>query len=158
MIIYLILIIAAIYLAYQFLLKKSADLPVVEREKFVKRSLWILGGVLLALLAFAKGNVILGAIATLFAFIVRIIPVLIKLFPVFRFFMRQGQENNNQPIVKTSMDKTRAAEILGVAENATKQEIIAAHKRLMQKIHPDKGGSAALAAEINAAKDVLLKK
>ena len=54
------------------------------------------------------------------------------------------------------MTADQAREILGVKSNATREEIIKAHKRMMQKVHPDRGGSDYLAAQINQAKDTLL--
>ena len=55
------------------------------------------------------------------------------------------------------LDKNEALDILGLDFNATKDDIIAAHKKLIEKNHPDKGGSDYLSAKINKARDVLLK-
>lgn len=54
-----------------------------------------------------------------------------------------------------SADDARA--ILGVEADAGPEEIQAAYTRLMRRTHPDAGGSAGLAAQLNAARDRLLK-
>ena len=55
-----------------------------------------------------------------------------------------------------AMTRAEALEILGLAEGADEDTIRAAHRRLMRSAHPDQGGSAWLAARINAARDFLL--
>ena len=50
-----------------------------------------------------------------------------------------------------------ARDLLGVSETASKAEIRAAYNRLMRMAHPDHGGTAGLAAQLNAARDRLLK-
>lgn len=47
--------------------------------------------------------------------------------------------------------------VLGLNPGATREEIKAAHRNLIRRSHPDQGGTAYLAAKVNAAKDVLLK-
>lgn len=57
---------------------------------------------------------------------------------------------------RVDMSRQEALSVLGLAEGASSDEIRAAHRRLIQRVHPDVGGSADLAARINRAKDVLL--
>ena len=132
-----------------------------QRNKSLRTGLlYGLAGILLLL-------VITGRIPWLFAFISAAIPWLNRAM-IFREFWNRlmGQRSRSddsasqsgaaRPFRGTSLSVSEAYEILGLQPGATEEEIIRAHKIMMQKNHPDRGGSDYLASKINAAKDVLL--
>jgi DnaJ family protein C protein 19 len=85
-------------------------------------------------------------------------PVL-RAFGIWQIIKRfSNSSNSNSNMNSTSvMDKAQARQVLEVGDDASHEDIISAHKRLMAKNHPDKGGSTYIASQINQAKDVLLK-
>ncbi len=83
--------------------------------------------------------------------------MLLKSYIVLRRRTRDAHSGNAGTRADGTMTSDEALSILGLKPGATHEHVITAHKRLMQKIHPDRGGSSYLAAKINQAKDVLLK-
>lgn len=77
-------------------------------------------------------------------------------------FARKGQafgggqqQEASPPFANPGRDE--ALQILGLTGNPSREEIITAHRRLINKLHPDRGGSDFLAARVNQARDILLK-
>ena len=77
------------------------------------------------------------------------------------YLLRSGSQGFQEaedfkPSGFTDLSKDEAYSVLGLEPGASEQDIIKAHKRLMQRMHPDRGGSDYLAAKINSAKDKLI--
>lgn len=105
-----------------------------------------LGAALVGAVLSAKGKPVIGA------------PILIG---AALFFAGQGKLRRKgrtaTPTPLPPQDIAQARALLGVAPDADADMIRAAHRRLIASVHPDKGGTEALAAQINAARDLLLR-
>ena len=161
----LILLLAVIGIAL-LLWYKISNAPADKRKNLI---FWSVTGTVIGILVvlaitgrmhwlYAVG----GAIA---AFIPRVMSAL-KYLPLLNRFRQQytqqsgpGQSSGQQSAgrrTKGKMTADEARQVLGIKPGASKEEIIQAHKRMMQKVHPDRGGSDYLAAQINEARDTLL--
>ncbi|MCW6510554.1 DnaJ domain-containing protein [Lichenifustis flavocetrariae] len=69
-----------------------------------------------------------------------------------------GAETGHRGGRSAGMPDHEAYHVLGLAEGANREEIARAHRRLMKKYHPDHGGSTEMAARVNEAKDVLMRR
>ncbi len=132
-----------------------------EKKKLV---IWSIAGSAIAVLGFlaitGRLNFITAAITGAVAMLPKAAQLL-RYLPILSKLRQQAnnpnqQQNNQQAPSQTAMSQKQACEILGIQTDASKEEIIKAHKRMMQKVHPDRGGSDYLAAQINQAKDTLL--
>ena len=85
-------------------------------------------------------------------------------FVLLQAFLLRNSRNGAQPgdsaggttASYADFSEDEAYKILGLEVGASKDDIVKAHRRLMQRLHPDRGGSDYLAAKINAAKDKLI--
>ncbi len=139
--------------------------PAQKVSSAFKKVLLIIGVVMLLIFAatgklngiFALFGILIAAIARLSPFLLRFAPDLHRLWFLFRKDRQQHSGRQNASGAKRGrMSKAEAYDILGLPPGASRDEIIQAHRRLMQKNHPDRGGSDFLASKINEAKKTLL--
>ena len=78
--------------------------------------------------------------------------------PRWREDIDDGATAGRGPTRSGKMSEEEAYQILGLQPGASADDIGRAHRSLMMKLHPDQGGSTYLAARVNEAKDVLLRR
>ncbi|MBT5292449.1 MAG: DnaJ domain-containing protein [Cellvibrionales bacterium] len=92
-----------------------------------------------------------------------LLPIIFKSLPLLAPFLKRAQaeqshsDANSNTVNSSDMSKDEAFAILGLDNSASEEEIVMAHRRLIQKLHPDTGGNEYLATQLNLAKEVLLK-
>ena len=78
--------------------------------------------------------------------------------PGWREHAQHHAGSGTRPTTGGKMTEEEAYQILGLQRGASTEEISRAHRSLIKKLHPDQGGTTYLAARINEAKDVLLRR
>jgi hypothetical protein len=78
--------------------------------------------------------------------------------PTWREHAQAGSTAETAGWSSGKMTEEEAYQILGLHPGASARDISNAHRALMKKLHPDQGGSTYLAARVNEAKDVLMRR
>lgn len=160
-----------------FMILKQWGALTPDRKKAAtwKAALVVLGAVLLFMVLTGRVHVLVAAVAALIPLLKKL-PALLRFAPLFsRIYQqqgpgghghsgygqegqRQGGQGRGRSASSGNMSVKEACDILGVDQDCSQEDIILAHRRLMQKLHPDRGGNDYLAAKVNEAKTVLLNR
>tara|TARA_B110000116_G_C16798713_1_gene568700 strand:- start:4902 stop:5402 length:501 start_codon:yes stop_codon:yes gene_type:complete len=143
--------------------KHSRQLPAAQRRAFIWRISIIALIAATVILTIAGKMHWLGAlIAASIPFAGKAISVAMRVLPFWQAQKnrqskaKQRDQDDNKPKKSVDMDIVEAQEVLGLTEQPSRDDIVDAHRKLMQRIHPDRGGSDHLAAKVNQAKETLL--
>lgn len=123
------------------------------RSEVIRRGGWRVGAGLLAVVLVVAG----AAVSIKGDWWIGLPMVLVALLSAAGGRINRRSREAPRPEPAGGMSAAEARSILGVGPEATREEIKAAYARLMQRAHPDKGGTTGLAAQLNAARDRLLK-
>lgn len=134
-----------------------------QRKQLLKYGGWALLGVLLFMALTGRAHWIVAALGAMVPLVRFLIGIGFQMFPLLRGRRQAQAQSHAPPPSAQGMTVAEALATLGLNNAVRRDEqldramVVNAHRRLMQKVHPDRGGSDYLAAKINEAKDVLLK-
>ncbi|MEX2476322.1 molecular chaperone DnaJ [Marinobacter sp.] len=150
-------------------LKQWGALAPEKKKAATWKLVLIVGGAMLVFMVLTGRLHVLAAAVAALVPLLRKLPALLKFAPLVNRMYRQqrgqgegkgGAESHTGQRQRTAgsarMSVAEACDILGVAEDCPEDDVILAHRRLMQKLHPDRGGNDYLAAQVNEAKATLL--
>jgi hypothetical protein len=156
----LLLIIAIIGLLYS--IKYIRQLPPAKRKQFIiKYGLYFAAAILLLLVMTGRLHWVAAGLAALLPLAQKLFYTGMRLMPFLKYWQakKQGKPNSEQASPASSfsgkMSVKEAQEIMGLKSLESVAQVSKRHKELMQKMHPDRGGSDYLAAQINQAKETL---
>ncbi|MEL6542638.1 MAG: DnaJ domain-containing protein [Pseudomonadota bacterium] len=82
--------------------------------------------------------------------------ILVLICIVWRWALGQWPWDALKPPPTRAQAIIKARDVLRVAPDASREDILTAHKKLVAKVHPDRGGNSAAVHEANDARDLLL--
>lgn len=149
----LIILLALIFLAW-YLRNRFIGTPKADRKRLITGwLLWLTVAIVVAMALTGRLHWIGGLMALSVPFIRQF-----ALWFMQRKLSEMDAKSNSQEVSSESeMDRQKALQILNLGEQPSREEIVQAHRKMMQKNHPDQGGSDYLAAMLNQAKDLLIQ-
>lgn len=154
----LIIALIVIAAAWYFWNKLNTLPPEQRRGRILTTALWSILGVALLLVATGRAPWLVAAIAALGPLLKGLVSLAVRALPLLPVWLKSRQRKaEGSPTPPLVNDVNEAYLLLGLKPGATKEEVIQAHKKLIQKNHPDRGGNDYLAGKLNAAKDLLLE-
>jgi len=134
------------------------DAPAIVRSPLVTLAIITLIAALVVMLASGRLHWLSALFTGLIPFLRRVTSLL-RFAPLLQNLFGRSPPKPGQarPPAETTLTPAQARAMLEVDAAASKDDIIAAHRRLMARNHPDRGGSNYIAAQLNAAKELLLE-
>lgn len=166
-----LLLIAFIIAALWGLAQLKRHPPAVRRKLLLRSAIGALILMLFAMVISGRAHWLFALIGALIPFMRGMLGVGLQLLPLWLTRRRKAQKeqphedqhkHQSSPASPSDMAIKEAMDVLGLSGDPASGKISVetvndAHRRLIQKLHPDRGGNDYLASKINQARDVLLK-